>query len=241
MTWPCSAFDIPRTHFKSLSLAKSLTLGKAKSQIRAKAKAFRLPVIISTAIIGLGLSVPFAHAQTQEALQPPTNPYKLNRVVEDLPKRMKSAPAFYTVPAHKTPSGFPVPRYVSLKVGKANGRIGPSINHPVAWQYRRRGLPLIVVAETKRWRKVRDVNGDESWIYGPALSGERRAIAIFDTPLMSRDTEKSRVKAIALKGALVKIEECRDTGWCKFKSANGLKGWGQSSQFWGAAPLNVPR
>jgi len=61
----------------------------------------------------------------------------------------------YRVSGAKTPSGFPVPRYVSLKVGKVNGRTGPSRQHAIAWQYRRKGLPLVVVAETEMWRKVR--------------------------------------------------------------------------------------
>ncbi len=161
----------------------------------------------------------------------------LKRVVEDLPNRYTPKPTFYSVPAHQTPSGFPVPRYVSLKVGKANGRIGPSINHAVAWQYRRKGLPLIVVAETQKWRKVRDVNGDESWIYAPALSGERRAIALNDTPLRVRGKMDARIKAIMNKGVMVKIEDCRKDGWCKFKSPQGLKGWALNSEFWGAVPL----
>jgi len=66
----------------------------------------------------------------------------------------------YRVSGAKTPSGFPVPRYVSLKVGKVNGRTGPSRQHAIAWQYRRKGLPLVVVAETEMWRKVRGCNED---------------------------------------------------------------------------------
>lgn len=180
------------------------------------------------------LTLPPIAAMAQDAPKTKT----VNRIVEDIPQRVSTRPAFYKVAAHKTPSGFPVPRYVSLKVGKANGRIGPSINHPVAWQYRRRGLPLIVVAETERWRKVRDVNGDETWIYAPALSGERHAIALADIPLHARSKDTSRIKAVALKGALVKIEECREGDWCRFKGADGLKGWAKQAAFWGVKPLD---
>ena len=188
------------------------------------------PLLLAIIIFGL--------MPTQVLAQDAPKTQTLKRVVEDLPQRASITPAFYKVAAHKTPSGFPVPRYVSLKVGKANGRIGPSINHPVAWQYRRRGLPLIVVAETERWRKVRDVNGDETWIYAPALSGERHAIALADIPLRARSKETARVKAVALKGALVKIEECRDNNWCRFKGSDGLKGWARPSAFWGVEALD---
>ncbi len=50
----------------------------------------------------------------------------------------------YRVSGNQTPSGFDVPRFVSLKFGKVNARTGPSRNHPIAYQYQRRGLPLIV-------------------------------------------------------------------------------------------------
>lgn len=162
----------------------------------------------------------------------------LTRKTEPLPDRHAAQPAFFQMSPDKTPSGFKVPRYVSLKVGKANGRIGPSLNHPVAWQYRRRGLPLIVVAETERWRKVRDIDGDESWIYAPALSGERHAIALSDTALHSRAALDSRIKAVAATGALLKIEDCVSTQWCKFKSSDGLSGWAQPDTLWGAGTLN---
>ena len=39
----------------------------------------------------------------------------------------------------KNPSGFKVPRYVSISSGKVNGRAGPSQEHPVLWTYQARG------------------------------------------------------------------------------------------------------
>ena len=152
---------------------------------------------------------------------------------EDVP----SVANIYRVSAAKTPSGFPVPRYVSLKVGKVNGRIGPSRNHAVAWQYRRKGLPLIVVAETDMWRKVRDVHGDESWIHKPALSGERRVLILEPTLLYSKPKDTARVTAKAEKNALMKLGECNETGWCQVRSDDGLKGWARRHKLWGAEKL----
>ena len=45
------------------------------------------------------------------------------------------------------PSGLPVPRFVSLKAEKVNVRRGPSSDHPVAWVFQRKGLPVEIVAE----------------------------------------------------------------------------------------------
>ena len=48
----------------------------------------------------------------------------------------------------QTPSGLPVPRYVSLKYNDANARSGPGDDHRLLWIYHVRGLPVQVVAET---------------------------------------------------------------------------------------------
>jgi len=164
---------------------------------------------------------------------PQTTWAQIKRNVEEIP----GIENLYRVSADQTPSGFPVPRYVSLKVGQVNGRTGPSLKYPIAWQYRRRGLPLIIVAETELWRKVRDIHGDETWVHKPALSGERMVIATRQTRLYRKPNIKTRVDAVVYPDALLKLEVCNASGWCKFKAKNGRKGWALRDGFWGATPL----
>ena len=137
------------------------------------------------------------------------------------------------VPPEKTRSGFAVPRYVSLKVGKANGRVGPSTNHKILWQYRRKGLPLIVVAETDTWRKVRDIKGDESWVHRPALSGIRNVITTEEATIHKNASVNAETMALTEKDTLLRLEECRKN-WCKV-SYEKIQGWIQRSEVWGAA------
>ena len=59
------------------------------------------------------------------------------------------------------PSGYPIPRFVSLKAEKVNVRRGPSSDHPVAWVFQRKGLPVEIVAEFENWRRIRDSDGEE--------------------------------------------------------------------------------
>ena len=94
--------------------------------------------------------------------------------------------------ADQTPSGFAVPRYVSLKFTKVNARTGPSRDHPIAYQYQRRGLPVMIVAETEMWRKIRDISGDEAWVRKPALSGSRTVIALNPTSLRKKPKADAR-------------------------------------------------
>ena len=155
---------------------------------------------------------------------------RVKRVIEPIPA---AANDLYRVSADKTPSGFNVPRFVSLKFSKVNGRTGPSRDHPIAWQYQRRGLPLLIVAETEMWRKVRDISGDEAWVRKPALSGARTALAIETTSIRTRPNMEAREVARTDPKALLRLQDCKN-GWCEVKSETGLKGWAQQNMLWGA-------
>lgn len=195
----------------------------------------RLRILIVSGVFAAALPVAAQDAPAETSLNSETR--RVNRVVKDIPSQAARVDNLYRVSAAKTPSGFPVPRYVSIKVGKVNGRTGPSRQHPIAWQYRRKGLPLVVVAETEMWRKVRDVTGDESWIHKPALSGVRRVLVLEETVLHTKPKETARIAALVDRNALLDLEDCNEDNWCKVKSANGLKGWTQRYKLWGAQKL----
>ena len=220
-----------KINFLIVDAAKHLKLRTVASVSMVFAMMFMLIVALITTMPQI------ARAQTQS--QSPGN--KEVSTAKNSPRRViEKLPSFdkiYRVSASKTPSGYPVPRYVSLKVGKVNGRTGPSRSHSIAWQYHRRGLPLIVVAETDMWRKVRDMNGDESWIHKPALSGEPRVIVLQEASLHTKPRETANITALADKNALMELTECNADNWCQVKSDNGLKGWIRQDKLWGAQAL----
>ncbi len=135
-----------------------------------------------------------------------------------------------------TPSGLPVPRFVSLKADKTYCRTGPSFDHPVRITFMRKGLPVMVVAETKdHWRKVRDPEGDECWTHKSKLSGVQTALVMKDRlALRRRPDDAAPVTAHFGRGLIARIETSRD-GWLRV-SAKGVKGWAVRSAFWGAGP-----
>lgn len=183
-----------------------------------------------------------AAISSESTLAPPkTSPDPQTITKPRIRRVIKAPPSFkniYHVNANQTPSGFQVPRFVSLKFGKVNGRTGPSRDHPIAWQYQRRGLPLLVVAETEMWRKVRDIAGDESWVRKPALSGEKYVLTLDNTALRSKPKASARITAQSDPDAVLKLESCTDTQWCKVVANNGLKGWVERHRLWGAEALN---
>ncbi len=139
-------------------------------------------------------------------------------------------PAF-AFAAAQTPSGLPVPRFVTLKFDEVNGRAGPSRDHPVLWVYRRRGLPVQVVAETENWRRIRDPEGDLSWMHKRTLDGARAVVATAETPLRDRAEAGEETVAAAEPGAVLGLDRCL-AGWCRLESGDH-EGWAQAATLWG--------
>ena len=74
------------------------------------------------------------------------------------------------------PSGLPVPRFVSLKSGRVNVRVGPGEDYKIAWVFVKSGLPIEVVQEFDNWRQIRDSDGATGWVFQSLLSGKRTAV-----------------------------------------------------------------
>ena len=73
------------------------------------------------------------------------------------------------------PSGLPVPRFVSLKAGRVNVRVGPGEDYKIAWVFTRPCLPIEVIQEYDTWRRIRDSDGTVGWVFKSLLSGKRTA------------------------------------------------------------------
>ena len=133
-------------------------------------------------------------------------------------------------------SGLPVPRYVSLKSDHVNVRAGPTKDNDVAWVYTRSGLPVEITAEFENWRRVRDSEGAEGWVYHSLLSGRRTAVITMKSkddlaPLYERDDATSAVTARLQAGVVAQVKHCAG-GWCRV-AGNGFDGWIEQQRLWG--------
>ncbi|MBO9710027.1 MAG: hypothetical protein J7521_17640 [Caulobacter sp.] len=135
-----------------------------------------------------------------------------------------------------TPSGMDVPRYVSLKYGEVNARVGPDEEHRLLWIYKAKGLPVQVVAETREWRRICDPEGNLAWVHKRTTDGRRTAMRVQSAPLPLRAQPKegARINAYLAGRATASLDRC-EKGWCKLK-ADGESGWAPQSEIWGAAP-----
>ncbi len=136
-------------------------------------------------------------------------------------------------------TGLPVPRFVSLKSDRINVRSGPSRDQDVRWVYTRARMPVEITAEFENWRRIRDWQGAEGWVYHSLLSGKRTAVVVPTlktdlVPLYSRPAATSRVVARLQGGVLGSLVSCTGT-WCEF-SGKGFDGWIMQVRLWGAYP-----
>jgi SH3-like domain-containing protein len=136
-------------------------------------------------------------------------------------------------------SGLPVPRFVSLKPDKVNVRGGPNRDHDVTWTYTRAGLPVEITAESDNWRRIRDSDGAEGWVYHSMLSGRRTAVVTAKgkdelVPLYAKEDPKAAVAARLQSGVVAAVKTCNGT-WCRI-TGSGFDGWIVQDRLWGVYP-----
>ncbi len=135
----------------------------------------------------------------------------------------------------QTPSGYCVPRYLSLKRGEVFGRKGPGKDYPVVFVYHALGLPVQVIDETVDWRRICDPDGGTAWVSRAMVDGRRTVIALGASPLplRRRPDDASPSSASLRPRSVAALGESRD-GWVKV-NADGAAGWVKAAEVWGLA------
>jgi len=140
-------------------------------------------------------------------------------------------------------SGLPLPRFVSLKSKRVNLRVGPGPDYAVSWLYTKAGLPVEIIQEYDNWRRIRDSDGTEGWVFHSLLDGKRTAVAApwmkgkgEDVFVNLRSDPQANASLVAKlqPGVVVTIDECNGD-WCKAET-DGTDGWVSQAEIWGAYP-----
>ncbi|MDR1826745.1 MAG: hypothetical protein LBR29_00270 [Methylobacteriaceae bacterium] len=142
-------------------------------------------------------------------------------------------------------TGLPVPRFVSLKSNLVNVRRGASNDHAITAIYKKRGLPVEIVAEWDNWRKIRDSEGTEGWVWHSLLSGERTALvspwsgSSEETFHITAEPDSSgRTVARVRPGVVVSVKSC-DKQWCTVRltwEKRDYQGFFPQNRLWGVYP-----
>ena len=137
-------------------------------------------------------------------------------------------------------SGLPIPRFASLRSDEVNVRTGPGSRYPVDWVFKRKSMPVEIVAEFDNWRKIRDWQGASGWVYHSLLSGKRSFI-VPAKPAALHKTPATSAEVVAKLEPEVTGEIRSCTGdWCRVK-VGGVSGWIERTGMWGvykSEPIN---
>ncbi|WP_419722968.1 SH3 domain-containing protein [Sphingobium aquiterrae] len=129
--------------------------------------------------------------------------------------------------------GRPVPYWASIAADEARMRVGPSLDYPSNWVYRRRDLPVKVVQVHGNWRKVEDSAGAQGWMHVRLLSDRTTAIVVGDIAMMRESADDRAPVAFRVEpGVVGRISGC-SAGWCSF-DIGGRKGKVRAESLWGA-------
>ena len=126
-----------------------------------------------------------------------------------------------------------VPYWASISQDEARMRVGPSLDYPSSWIYRRRDLPVKVVQVLGQWRKVEDPDGTQGWMHVRLLSDTPTAIVRATVaPLRESASDGARALYRAEKGVVGRLSSCSG-GWCVL-DARGQRGFVKAGDIWGA-------
>jgi SH3-like domain-containing protein len=141
-------------------------------------------------------------------------------------------------PAIGPETNLPLPRFVSLRANEANVRRGPSLSHRIDWVFKRRDMPLQVIAEYGHWRRVIDRDGQGGWVHYRMLSGARTVVIEKpDTVLRARPDPQALENAMLEAGVVARLGDCIPD-WCAL-TAGGYNGWALKSDLWGVADAEI--
>lgn len=142
--------------------------------------------------------------------------------------------------AHAAEKSEPLPRFVSLRADVVNLRTGPGSRYPVEWVYRRKGLPVEIVAQHDQWRQVRDWQGTEGWVHERLVTSARTVIVKGAQRVIRAAPETTASPVAKLDpGVIARLLECRGA-WCRIE-ADSIKGWLERDGIWGVYPDELVR
>ena len=121
--------------------------------------------------------------------------------------------------------------YLMLKNSKVNVRMGPGLDYPVKFIYKKKYLPVKVIDKKENFRKVIDHKKNSGWIHISQLKKVNSVIVLSNRILFKKPTFNSKPIANIESGKLFVLEKCKKN-WCEVSSQN-YSGWINMNNVWG--------
>ena len=121
--------------------------------------------------------------------------------------------------------------YLMLKNSKVNVRMGPGLDYPVKFIYKKKYLPVKVIDKKENFRKIIDHKKNSGWIHISQLKKVNSIIVLSNRILFKKPSFNSRPIANIDSGRLLVLKKCKKD-WCKVSSQT-YKGWINMDDVWG--------
>ena len=121
--------------------------------------------------------------------------------------------------------------YLMLKNSKVNVRMGPGLDYPVKFIYKKKYLPVKIIDKKENFRKVIDHKKNSGWIHISQLKKINSVIVLSDRILFKKPTFNSKPIANIESGKLFVLEKCKKN-WCEV-SDKSYSGWINIDNVWG--------
>ena len=121
--------------------------------------------------------------------------------------------------------------YLMLKNSKVNVRMGPGLDYPVKFIYKKKNLPVKVIDKKENFRKVIDHKKNSGWIHISQLKKINSIIVLSNRILFKKPTLNSKPIANIESGRLFVLRKCKKD-WCEVSSQN-YSGWINMDDVWG--------
>ena len=121
--------------------------------------------------------------------------------------------------------------YLMLKNSKVNVRMGPGLDYPVKFIYKKKYLPVKVIDKKENFRKVIDHKKNSGWIHISQLKQSKSFITVSNKILFKKPTKFSKPLAKIETGRLLLVKKC-ERNWCLVETKS-FKGWVDEENLWG--------
>ena len=121
--------------------------------------------------------------------------------------------------------------YLMLKNSKVNVRMGPGLDYPVKFIYKKKYLPVKIIDKKENFRKIIDHKKNSGWIHISQLKKVNSVIILSNRILFKKPSVYSRPIANIESGRLFVLDKCKKN-WCKVSSQN-YSGWIIMDNLWG--------
>ena len=129
-------------------------------------------------------------------------------------------------------TGLPLPRFAALRSDETNVRAGPGSRYPIDWVFKRKSMPVEIVAEYENWRKIRDWQGAGGWVHQSLLTGKRSITIVAREALLYKTPATSATEVARLQTEVICLVKSCNGDWCRVQVGSHV-GWVQRSKVWG--------